>query len=372
MAAETSPQTWNTILQQAIQFKASDIHIEPRGIDWQVRLRIDGLLRELPIAPDISRERLSNFIKVMADLDISEKRLPQDGQIKTEINQQSIQLRVSTMPVLHGEKIVLRLTGHYTDFDDTLSALGMNAAQEDLMMGALQQSSGLILVTGPTGSGKSRTLYTCLNILNDGQRNICAIEDPIEIEYPGIQQIPIHTKAGFDYPHALRALLRQDPDVIMIGEIRDRTTAQIALEASRTGHLILASLHTTSALGSIARLHGLGIDQADLLEELRLASAQRLLRQRCPSCHGSGALCDTCHQKSYLGRIAVHEVLPMTAKLREAFYAGHSLGAIKKQLSQMGFKSIDEEAQSLIAQGITDEAEVQRVLGLNDIRKHHE
>lgn len=363
MQAETSPPTWNTILQQAIQLKASDIHIEPAGLDWKVRLRIDGLLRDLPIASDMSRERISNFIKVMADLDISEKRLPQDGQIKTEVHGQTIQLRVSTMPVLHGEKIVMRIAGSYADFDIRLSTLGMNTQQENLLMHALQQSSGLILVTGPTGSGKSRTLYTCLKILNDGQKNICAIEDPIEIEYPGIAQIPIHTKPGFDYSHALRALLRQDPDVIMIGEIRDRVTAQIALEASRTGHLILASLHTSSALGSVARLSGLGIHQADLLEELRLVSAQRLVRKLCPNCQGSSNSCKTCHGKSYLGRIAVHEVLPMSPQLRQAFDRSDNVEAIKLCARSMGYRTLHEEAQRLIDQGLTDLKEVQRVLG---------
>jgi type IV pilus assembly protein PilB len=248
----------------------------------------------------------------LARLDIAEKRLPQDGRlvIGYDFSRPNIDCRVSILPTLHGEKAVVRILPSCLE-ELALDQIGLLPEQLEIVQEAISQTNGLILVTGPTGSGKTRTLYSCLSSLNQVQRNICSVEDPIEIRLPGINQVAYHPKAGLDFPTIIRALLRQDPDVIMIGEIRDFASAQLAIQAAQTGHLVLSTLHTRNAIGALSRLKSLGVDQESIESCLRCVSSQRLIRKRCNQCTLilSKAPCKLCKGSGYYGRVGVHEVL---------------------------------------------------------------
>jgi type II secretory ATPase GspE/PulE/Tfp pilus assembly ATPase PilB-like protein len=305
-------RTWQEIAVNALTARATDIHIEARSQETVVRVRIDGRLILQNQYPIDLHERLITRIKILARLDIAEKRLPQDGRLAVghDFSHPNIDCRVSVLPTLHGEKAVIRILPNRLD-ELALDQLGLLPEQLEIFQKAIHQANGLILVTGPTGSGKTRTLYSCLSALNQVQRNICSVEDPIEIRLPGINQVAYHPKAGLDFPTIIRALLRQDPDVIMIGEIRDAASAQLAIQAAQTGHLVLSTLHTRNAIGALSRLKSLGIDQESIESCIRCVSSQRLIRKRCEQCsQGSKrATCHLCNDSGYCGRIGVHEVL---------------------------------------------------------------
>jgi type II secretory ATPase GspE/PulE/Tfp pilus assembly ATPase PilB-like protein len=305
-------RTWYEIAVNALNTRATDIHIEARSQETVVRVRIDGqLILQNQYSIDL-HERLITRIKILARLDIAEKRLPQDGRLAIghAFSQPNIDCRVSILPTLHGEKAVIRILPSRLD-ELALDQIGLLPEQLEVFQNAINQTNGLILVTGPTGSGKTRTLYSCLSALNQVQRNICSIEDPIEIQLPGINQVAYHPKAGLDFPTIIRALLRQDPDIIMIGEIRDAPSAQLAIQAAQTGHLVLSTLHTRNAIGAITRLKSLGIDQESIESCLRCISSQRLIRKCCKQCNqiASKTACHICNGSGYFGRLAVHEVL---------------------------------------------------------------
>ena len=307
-------RTWYEIAVHALESRASDIHIEAGPQGTVVRIRVDGLLQVQSQYRIELHERIITRIKILARLDIAEKRLPQDGRllIGQDFAKPSIDCRVSIVPTLYGEKAVVRILPSRIE-ELGLEQIGLLPEQFEIFQKALSQTDGLILVTGPTGSGKTRTLYSCLQALNQSHRNLCSIEDPIEIRLSGVNQVAYHPRAGLDFPTIIRALLRQDPDVIMIGEIRDGATAQLAIQAAQTGHLVLSTLHTRTARGAINRLKGLGIDEESLQSCLRSVSSQRLVRKICPHCMGKGNLegtrCPACNGTGLQGRLGVHEVL---------------------------------------------------------------
>ncbi len=305
---------WYEIALQAIDSRASDIHIEAGISGTIVRLRVDGLLQEHAHHPPELHERLITRIKILARLDIAEKRLPQDGRLSIgrDFSQPDIDCRVSLLPTLYGEKAVIRILPNRIE-ELALDQLGLLSEQLAIFKNALDQTHGLILVTGPTGSGKTRTLYSCLQALNQTHRNVCSVEDPVEIRLPGINQVTYHPRAGLDFSTIIRALLRQDPDVIMIGEIRDRASAELAIQAAHTGHLVLSTLHTRNARGALARLHALGIDREAMESCIRSISSQRLVQRICTHCQNkkstSSEPCKLCNGTGYFGRLGVHEVL---------------------------------------------------------------
>ena len=305
---------WHEIAVNAIDSRASDIHIEAGSHNTLVRMRVDGLLQKHSQYSAELHERLITRIKILARLDIAEKRLPQDGRlcIGHDFSKPDTDCRVSILPTLYGEKAVIRILPNRIA-ELALDQLGLLDEQLYIFNNALSQVNGLILVTGPTGSGKTRTLYSCLQSLNHVHRNICSIEDPIEIRLPGINQVAYHPRAGLDFAIIIRALLRQDPDVIMIGEIRDKASAELAIQAAQTGHLVLSTLHTRNARAAVSRLQNLGIDQSSLESCIRCISSQRLVRKTCLYCRDQDAsqksICESCSGSGYFGRLGVHEVL---------------------------------------------------------------
>lgn len=307
-------RTWHEIAVNALESRASDIHIEAASQGTLIRIRVDGLLQIQAQFEIEVHERLITRIKILARLDIAEKRLPQDGRllIGHDFCKPNIDCRVSILPTLYGEKAVVRiLPSGINDLD--INQIGLLPEQLAIFQKALNQTNGLILVTGPTGSGKTRTLYSCLRALNKSHRNLCSIEDPIEIRLAGVNQVAYHPRSGLDFPTIIRALLRQDPDVIMIGEIRDSATAQLAIQAAQTGHLVLSTLHTRNARGALSRLKSLGLDQESLESSLRTVSSQRLIQKICQQCRAQAKHntipCSACKGSGLHGRIGVHEVL---------------------------------------------------------------
>ncbi len=307
-------RTWYEIAAHALDARASDIHIEAGTLATLVRIRVDGLLQKQSHHSIEIHDRLITRIKVLARLDIAEKRLPQDGRLSIghDFSKPNIDCRVSILPTLYGEKAVIRILPSCID-DLDLCEIGLLSNQLEIFQKVLSQPNGLILVTGPTGCGKTRTLYSCLHQLNQDHRNLCSIEDPIEIRLAGVNQVAYHPRAGLDFSTIIRALLRQDPDVIMIGEIRDAATAQLAIQAAQTGHLVLSTLHTRNAHGAVPRLINLGVDQESIESCLLSVSSQRLVRKTCHQCLGGKAMakpqCPACKGSGYFGRIGVHEVL---------------------------------------------------------------
>jgi type II secretory ATPase GspE/PulE/Tfp pilus assembly ATPase PilB-like protein len=362
---------WQDIVDQALLAKASDIHIEPENGVSHVRLRVDGCLSHLRSSPAHWHDRLSSRVKILARLDISEKRLPQDGQMLLSGSQRSksanfnnIDCRVSTLPTLHGEKIVLRVLSKQED-DLDINKIGLDQTQRQNLLHCLEQAQGMILVTGPTGSGKTQTLYSCLKYLMDGSRNITSIEDPVEIQLQGINQVPINEKAGLRFDVALRALMRQDPDVIMVGEIRDAVTAKIALQAAETGHLVLATLHANDAPSAIFRLKQLGCLHSDIANNVSCITAQRLVRIFCTTCAGNQTnnqteLCTVCNSTGFHGRAAVHQVMCLSDQLRQLIENESPLSAIQTQCHIEKIPTLKESAQTLIASGMSSENEIRR------------
>jgi len=348
----------NALLTQAVRDGASDIHIEPYERHSSVRFRIDGQLREVVQPNRALHAALISRLKIMADLDIAEKRLPQDGRISLRLGTRAVDVRVSTLPNAHGERAVLRLLDK-SESKLSLEAVGMQGAVLARFEHLIAQPHGILLVTGPTGSGKTTTLYAALSRLDATRSNIMTVEDPIEYELPGVGQTQVNGKIDLTFARALRAILRQDPDVIMIGEIRDFETAQIAIQASLTGHLVLATLHTNDAASAVTRLTDMGVEPFLLSSSLLGALAQRLVRKLCTACHGAG--CEACGHTGYAGRTGVFELLTVDDAIRGLIHRESGEAEIRAAAQATGMQLMREDAERLIAAGITSREEVLRV-----------
>jgi len=348
----------NALLTQAVRDGASDIHIEPHERHCTVRLRIDGQLRDLLHPPRALHAALISRLKIMAELDIAEKRLPQDGRMALRLGQRAVDVRVSTLPNAHGERAVLRLLDKSED-RLSLARLGLSETHHAWLSQWVRQPHGIVLVTGPTGSGKTTTLYAALRELADGRLNILTVEDPIEYELPNVGQTQVNATIDLTFATALRAMLRQDPDVILVGEIRDEETARIAVQASLTGHLVLATLHTNDAVGAITRLTDMGIEPYLLSSSLVGVMAQRLVRTVCPSCRGRG--CEACAQQGYQGRTGLYELLPIDEGLRTLIHDRQSEAQLRAHAQRQGMKSLAQDGERLVALGLTTPEEVMRV-----------
>ncbi len=376
----------NKVLIDAIKRGASDIHFEPYETDYRVRLRIDGILKQVAKAPVKLNQRLAARLKVMAQLDIAEKRVPQDGRIKLNLSKtKQIDFRVSTLPTLFGEKIVLRiLDGSAAKLG--IEKLGYEPDQQSLFENAIQKPYGMVLVTGPTGSGKTVSLYTALGILNDEMRNISTVEDPVEIRLPGVNQVQQNTKRGMTFAAALRSFLRQDPDIIMVGEIRDLETAEIAVKAAQTGHMVLSTLHTNDAPQTIARLMNMGIAPFNITSSVTLVIAQRLARRLCNKCKRAVVLpehaliaegfseaeikagftlyeavgCDECTE-GYKGRTGIYQVMPMSDAIAAIVLEGGNAMQIAEASRKAGVRDLRQSALMKVRNGVTSLAEINRV-----------
>lgn len=372
----------NAILSEAIKEGASDIHIETYEKTMSIRFRVDGILRTILQPNKKLAALLTSRIKVMARLDIAEKRIPQDGRIALRIGRRNIDVRVSTLPSLYGERAVLRLLDK-NNLQLSLDALGMSAADNLALKQLIQSPHGIILVTGPTGSGKSTTLYAILSALNSPDRNILTVEDPVEYELEGIGQSQVNTRVDMSFARGLRAILRQDPDVVMVGEIRDTETAQIAVQASLTGHLVLSTLHTNSATGAVTRLRDMGVEPFLLSSSLVGVLAQRLVRRLCPACRRQAPAtpqqatllrnhqlkasrlwlpvgCPACRSSGYQGRLAIHELMIITPALRTAIHENANEQTIEQIVRQQHRSLIENGLQKAI-DGETSLEEVLRV-----------
>lgn len=356
----------NALLTQALREGASDIHIEPFEQVSVVRFRIDGSLRDIVRPKKAIHASLISRIKIMAQLDIAEKRLPQDGRITLRIGGKPVDVRVSTLPTGHGERAVLRLLDKEAGHLD-LQHLGMSDEVLPQFDRLINQPHGIVLVTGPTGSGKTTTLYAALSRLNAITTNILTVEDPIEYELPGVGQTQVNAKIDMTFAKALRAILRQDPDVIMIGEIRDLETAQIAVQASLTGHLVLATLHTNDSAAAVTRLLDMGIEPFLLSSSLLGVVAQRLVRKLCPHCrrhdgenwHAVG--CDQCGHTGYHGRVGVYELLQTNDEIASQIHNQASEADIRATAQKHGMRTMREDGERWLAEGVTTQAELLRV-----------
>ncbi len=357
----------NALLTQAAKDGASDIHIEPYERSSSVRFRVDGTLREVVRPNRALHAALISRLKIMAELDIAEKRLPQDGRISLRIGQRAIDVRVSTLPSAHGERAVLRLLDKgQSKFD--LESLGMSGNVLDGFAKLIQQPHGIVLVTGPTGSGKTTTLYASLARMETDTTNILTVEDPIEYELPGIGQTQVNPKIELTFAKSLRAILRQDPDVIMIGEIRDFETAQIAIQASLTGHLVLATVHTNDAPSSVTRLIDMGVEPYLLSSSLLGVLAQRLVRKLCPACKRSDNRgrwhpvgCSECSMSGYRGRTGVYELMHVDEKVAALIHSRAAESQLFVAAEAAGLRSMREDGERLVTEGVTSPEEVMRV-----------
>jgi general secretion pathway protein E len=373
----------NGIIAEAINQSASDIHLEPYEHTIIVRLRIDGVMREILQAPAKVKARLVSRIKVMARLDIAERRVPQDGRMSLTLGGRSVDVRVSTLPSRHGERVVLRLLDKDQGLRQ-LDSLGLSADMLAQLRAALSMPNGVILVTGPTGSGKTTTLYAALNLLNDRTRNILTVEDPIEYAIDGIGQTQVNAKIGMSFAAGLRAILRQDPDIVMVGEIRDPETAQVAVQASLTGHLVFSTVHTNDAVGAFTRLRDMGVEPYLLASTVRAVIAQRLVRRLCPACKRPAPIgaqekaylreigaesatiyesvgCAQCGGVGYVGRIGIYEFVGVDDEMRRLIHAG----AAEQQMSAYAFRASETLWRSglkLAASGVTSLSDVLRAL----------
>lgn len=376
----------NKILTDAIRRGASDLHFEPYEKRYRIRFRIDGILHEVSEPPINLSGRISARLKVMSKLDIAERRLPQDGRIKMKLSRtKSIDFRVSTLPTLWGEKIVMRILDS-SSAQLGIEKLGYEADQKQLYTDNLAKPQGMILVTGPTGSGKTVSLYTGLNILNTEERNISTAEDPVEINLEGVNQVHINNKAGLTFASALRSFLRQDPDVVMVGEIRDLETAEIAIKAAQTGHLVLSTLHTNSAAETLTRLLNMGVPGYNIASSVNLIIAQRLARRLCPECKQPEEIpahelerlgfsqaqisegftaykpcgCDLC-SGGYKGRVGIYEVMPMSDEIARVIMEGGNSLEIARMAKSQGVRDLRQSGLLKVVQGVTSITEVNRV-----------
>ena len=348
----------NALLTQAARDGASDIHIEPYERHSSVRFRVDGALREVVQPNRALHAALISRLKIMADLDIAEKRLPQDGRISLRLGTRAIDVRVSTIPNAHGERAVLRLLDK-SESKLSLEAVGMQGDVLRKFERLIAQPHGIILVTGPTGSGKTTTLYASLARLDASRNNIMTVEDPIEYDLPGVGQTQVNPRIELTFARALRAILRQDPDIVMIGEIRDIETAQIAIQASLTGHLVLATLHTNDAASAVTRLIDMGVEPFLLSSSLLGVLAQRLVRKYCTTCGGKG--CDACGGTGYAGRTGVFELLVVDDDIRAQVHGQAPEADIRAAALAKGMQLMRDDGERLIQQGITSREEVLRV-----------
>ncbi len=375
----------NTLLFRAVKDRASDIHIEPFETDISVRFRIDGILYEIMRPPKKAQASILSRIKIMSDLDIAEKRIPQDGRIKIKLGGKTIDIRVSTLPTSHGERVVMRIldTSHIIL---NLEDLGFDTKQLALIKKITQLSHGIFLVTGPTGSGKTSTLYASLSSINSKDVNIITVEDPVEIQLQGIGQIQVNPKVNLTFASGLRSILRQDPDVIMVGEIRDLETAEIAIQASLTGHLVFSTIHTNDAAGSVTRLVDMGVEPFLVASSLVAAMAQRLVRRLCKTCREpympsiqelqeinltpehvkkyqvyKAKGCPECTNTGYQGRMGIYEIMPIDETIRSMIIKNTDSGTIKKAASVAGVKSLREDGANKVLQGLTTIEEILRV-----------
>ncbi len=373
------------LIEEAQAQTASDIHFEPYEQVYRIRLRVDGQLREVAAPPLQVKDRIAARIKVLSRLDIAEKRMPQDGRIQLALRHGgALDLRVSTLPTLHGEKLVVRLLDNRVG-QWTLAELGYAPEELERLLQAVERPDGLVLVTGPTGSGKTQSLYACLQRLNRPELNISTVEDPCEISLAGINQVNVQDKPGLTFSVALRAFLRQDPDVLMVGEIRDLETAEIAIQAAQTGHLVLSTLHTRNAVSALTRLRNMGIARYNLASSVSLVSAQRLVRKLCPQCrqpdphalalagqtglpevwlqtaaqvwqaHAQG--CSACH-RGYSGRTGLFEVMPVTPPMQDALLQDDSEATISQIARSQGVWSLRQAGWRRVLQGLTSLDEV--------------
>jgi len=382
----------NMIVSQAVRDRASDIHVEPQAVSVKVRYRIDGMLREAMRIPRGSHAAIASRFKIMASMDIAERRVPQDGRVQLKVEGQEIDLRVSTLPTIHGEKVVCRVLFR-RGAQVKLEQLGFLPGNLELWNRALARPHGIILVTGPTGSGKTQTLYASLNQLNSVEKNIITVEDPVEFRLDGINQVQTNVKAGLTFASGLRSMLRQDPDIIMVGEIRDRETAEIAVNAALTGHLVLSTLHTNDAPGATVRLVDMGVEPFLAASSLICVLSQRLVRRVCTKCaeeyvpddeswgwwtrttaklsdrpalglprklvHGKG--CRACGDTGYSGRTAIHEIMMVNEPIRELVSRNAPSDEIAATARRQGMKRLIEDGAEKVLAGITTIDEVLRV-----------
>jgi type II secretion system protein E len=377
----------NLVLVQAIKDRASDIHFEPFEKQLRLRYRIDGVLYDSTAPPKALQSAVTSRIKIMANLDIAERRLPQDGRFRIKLAGRDVDLRISLLPTVHGEKIVMRVLDK-GNLNPNLDALGLDPEDLAKFKQAIDAPHGMMLMTGPTGSGKTSTLYAVLTQLNTVDVNIITVEDPVEYQMLGINQVQIRPEIGLTFASGLRSILRQDPDIVMVGEIRDSETADIAVKAALTGHLVLSTLHTNDAPGAIARLVDMGIEPFLVSSSLLMVCAQRLLRKVCPHCkepaevppdvfrrlgitgeqtkeggyyHGRG--CSRCKDTGYMGRMAILEVLSVSDAMRDQILHNTSAKAIREQALKEGMKTLAMAGIAKAKSGLTSLEEVLRVTG---------
>ncbi|MDX9917463.1 MAG: ATPase, T2SS/T4P/T4SS family [Gudongella sp.] len=372
----------NSLFEQATRTKASDIHIEPYADEIRVRFRIDGDLREIMSLPRSNHSAMVTRIKIIGKMNIAEKRVPQDGRVETKINDREIDMRISSLPTVYGEKVVIRLLDK-SSFNFNKESLGLSKYNLDLFDNILRQPYGMILVTGPTGSGKTTTLYTVLRELNQIEKNIITVEDPVEYRLGGINQVQVNVKSGLTFASGLRSILRQDPDIVMIGEIRDGETADIAVRAAITGHLVLSTLHTNDCASTIARMIDMGVEPYIVSSAVIGIVSQRLVKTLCNKCkqpyeasydqkkilgreeNASLVLhkpvgCNACNA-GYLGRAAVHEIMPVNEGIRKLIDKGATTDVIREEALSQGMTTLFESALALALQGSTSFEEVMRV-----------
>jgi type IV pilus assembly protein PilB len=378
-SAEEAPviKLANLILVQAIKDRASDIHVEPFERQVRLRYRVDGELVDKTPPPKNLQVALISRLKIMSSLDIAERRLPQDGRIRVKVAGKDFDLRVSFLPTVHGEKCVLRILDK-SNLSASMDKIGMDEDTFRRFSAAVDAPHGLLLVTGPTGSGKTTTLYSALNELNNPEFNIVTVEDPVEFQVPGINQVPVRKDIGLSFANALRSILRQDPDIVMIGEIRDTETAEIAVEAALTGHQVLSTMHCNDAAGAIARLDDMGIAPFLISSSVILSCAQRLMRRICPACKEDvdypptmfrdlnippnyfegvklyrGRGCDRCNNTGYSGRTAIIEAMSITDEIRKLIIARSSAMEISKVAISQGMKVLRNVALDKVREGVT-------------------
>lgn len=352
------------IIQKAVDEQTTDIHIEPQDETIRIRFRRDGLLDSVEIAPKSLLAGVTSRIKILSKLNISERRLPQDGRLRLAVRGQEIDFRVSIMPSIHGETIVLRILDRGNVRLD-LKSLGYDREATGKITEIANRPNGIILITGPTGSGKTTTLYSILSELNRADVKIFTVEDPVEYRINGITQLQVDPGIGLTFASALRSVLRQDPDIILVGEIRDRETAQIAIQAALTGHLVLSTLHTNNATGAISRLRDMGIESYLLEATLRGVISQRLIRTSCPSCAETSSVpCIKCHDSGFTGRQVTYEILDITENIRQSVIQSAPQDEIERLAILNGMVPLADHARSLVRRGITTSAEVARVVDL--------
>lgn len=380
----------NSIIERAITERASDIHLEPHETELRVRMRIDGMMRDILTVPRNLQGSVISRLKIMSGMDIAERRVPQDGRFNVVIKSKNIDLRVSTLPTVYGEKIVARLLDK-SGGKLSKEAIGLEGADLEKYEKMIHCRSGVILIVGPTGSGKSTTMYTMIDDLNTREVNLVTLEDPVEYNIDGINQVQINEKTGMTFASGLRSILRQDPDIIAVGEIRDGETAEIAMRAAITGHVVLSTIHTNDAVGTIDRLKDIGVEPYLISSALRGVISQRLVRRICPQCRKAytpteeeldtlglkpdinmefyrGEGCPNCFDTGYRGRIAVFEMLPITRRVRTMIADGSSRAQIEEELKspEAGFVSLWENALRLVKEGITTSSEITRVINEED------